>query len=96
MKNKITIFFSLLIIILVLALVAPSKAGAAPSDTIKMVPFHQVNMNDQIWRPRIRVLVTNTLPHAFENTRGAQESLRLCAEYLENGGGPKPQHVDDR
>lgn len=58
---------------------------------IRMVPFHQVDMMDQIWAPRTRQLVSRTLPHAFKNTEGALESLRLCANYLEHGGrGPAP------
>lgn len=56
-----------------------------------MVPFHQVDMMDQVWAPRTRQLVERTLPHAFKNTEGALESLRLCANYLEHGGqGPTP------
>ncbi|MGA1238129.1 MAG: beta-L-arabinofuranosidase domain-containing protein [Limisphaerales bacterium] len=63
---------------------------AAPTQPTRMVPFNQVTMTDPVWRPRIRDLVNKTLPHAFKNTRDAQERLRLTAELLKNGGGPKP------
>ncbi|MCO6043036.1 glycoside hydrolase family 127 protein [Aeoliella sp. ICT_H6.2] len=64
---------------------------AAANQAIRMVPFHQVDMMDQIWAPRTRQLVERTLPHAFSNTEGALESLRLCANYLEHGSqGPTP------
>jgi len=63
----------------------------AAADTIALVPFEQVRMEDVIWRPRIRDLVGKTLPHAFKQTEVAQERLRLCAEFLESGGTtPKP------
>ncbi|OYP35251.1 hypothetical protein CGZ80_12425 [Rhodopirellula sp. MGV] len=53
---------------------------------MRFVSFDQVTMDDQIWQPRIRLLVNNTLPHAFKNTEVAQRRLRLCAEWLESGG----------
>lgn len=77
----------------VLAALLVSVCGCMASEapkTTKMVPFHQVTMDDVIWRPRIKLLVNETLPHAFKQTEVAQERLRLCAEYLENNGGAKP------
>jgi DUF1680 family protein len=65
--------------------------AAESSEAVKMVPFHQVKMDDVIWSPRIRMLVRDTLPHAFTQTEVAQRRLRMCAEYLENNGGPKPE-----
>ncbi|WP_442483782.1 glycoside hydrolase family 127 protein [Aeoliella sp. SH292] len=60
-------------------------------DSVRMVPFYQVEMTDQVWAPRTRLLVERTLPHAFRNTEGALESLRMCANFLEHGGeGPAP------
>ncbi|MFT3786704.1 MAG: glycoside hydrolase family 127 protein [Tepidisphaeraceae bacterium] len=56
-----------------------------------MVPFDRVRVDDPVWHPRIATLVRDTLPHAFHNTEEAQESLRLCAEYLEHGSGPAPK-----
>jgi len=76
---------------LVLILTANLWAGASASQAMKMVPFHRVRMNDTVWRPRIRMLVNDTLPHAFQNTEVAQRRLRLCGDYLANGGGPKPE-----
>ncbi|MCC9603131.1 glycoside hydrolase family 127 protein [Stieleria sp. JC731] len=59
---------------------------------MRFVSFDQVQMDDQIWQPRIRLLVNNTLPHAFKNTEVAQRRLRLCAEWLESGGqSEKPE-----
>jgi DUF1680 family protein len=54
------------------------------------VPFHQVKMQDEFWAPRVEGLASNTLPHAIKNTAQAVERLRLTAEYIRNGGGPKP------
>ena len=53
---------------------------------MEFVPFHRVEMNDVIWRPRTGLLVRETLPHAFKNTEVAQKRLRQCAEWLESGG----------
>jgi len=85
MKASAAIFVAALFPLIVSA----NQARAA--ETLKMVPFHQVVMDDVIWRPRIRKLVQDTLPHAFTNTEVAQRRLRMCAEYLENKGGPKPE-----
>jgi DUF1680 family protein len=67
-----------------------SCTTAKPAGTVKMVSFDQVKMDDTIWAPRIATLAKVTLPHAFKQTEVGQERLRMCAEYLENGGGPKP------
>ncbi|TWT80180.1 Non-reducing end beta-L-arabinofuranosidase [Planctomycetes bacterium CA13] len=62
------------------------------AETVKLVPFYGVQMQDATWKPRIEQLVKNTLPHAFKNTEVARERLRLCAEWLESGGTtPKPE-----
>ena len=61
------------------------------AETIKMVPFQKVQMNDNTWQPRIRILAKDTLPHAFHETEVALNRLRKCAEYQENNGGPKPE-----
>ena len=66
-------------------------AGLPPPRPVRMVPFQGVTMEDGVWGPRIRLLVKETLPHAFTQTEVAQRRLRMCAEYLENGGGPKPE-----
>jgi uncharacterized protein len=58
---------------------------------LTFVPFEQVVVQDEIWRPRIRLLVNATLPHALTQTQVAQDRLRMCAEWLESGGTtPKP------
>lgn len=66
--------------------------AAAAAEPVRFVPFHDVRMEDTVWRPRIRQLVRDTLPHALRQTEVAQERLRLCAEWLESGGTtPKPE-----
>ncbi|MDA3925458.1 MAG: glycoside hydrolase family 127 protein [Kiritimatiellae bacterium] len=63
----------------------------ASADTIKMLPFEKVKMQDELWKPEIQKLVTKTLPHAFKETEVGLNRLRMCAEYLEAGKtGPKP------
>ncbi len=65
-----------------------AKSGA--HRPMSPVPFHQVKMQDEFWAPRVEGLASNTLPHAIKNTAQAVERLRLTAEYIRNGGGPKP------
>ena len=61
------------------------------AENLAFVPFEQVEVRDEIWRPRIRTLVRDTLPHAFTQTEVAQHRLRMCADWLESGGTtPKP------
>jgi len=65
--------------------------GSASADTIRMVPFEKVQMQDELWQPGIQRLATKTLPHAFTQTEVGLNRLRMCAEYLEAGRtGPKP------
>jgi DUF1680 family protein len=75
----------------VLALVSSGLASAPAAEPLKLLPFHQVQMRDRLWLPRIRQLVHDTLPHAFRNTEVAQERLRRCAAFLEHGQGPLPE-----
>ena len=56
------------------------------NEIIRFVPFDQVRLEDSIWRPRIKKLVKETLPHAFKQTEVAQRRLELCAKWLESGG----------
>ena len=66
--------------------------AAAEAEPVRFVPFHDVRMEDTVWRPRIHQLVRDTLPHALRQTEVAQKRLRLCAEWLESGGTtPKPE-----
>ncbi len=58
----------------------------AEAESLKMVPFDQVRMEDVIWAPRTKQLAEKTLPHALKQTEVAQVRLRLCAEWLESGG----------
>jgi len=62
------------------------SVSAASTDTLKMVPFEDVKMDDVLWRPMTVQLVEKTLPHALNETKVAQERLRLCAEWLESDG----------
>jgi hypothetical protein len=69
--------------------------GPARAETpIKFGPFRRVEMDDTIWRPRIRMLVRDTLPHAFKNTEIAQERLRLCAAWLEHEAADEPTWLE--
>lgn len=55
-------------------------------EPIRMVPFHRVTLQDELWAPRVALLKERTWPHAFANTAVARERLQKCAEWLESGG----------
>lgn len=86
MKDQNLAGLSKTVLFPILLLIISSYAISEPIETLKMVPFYQVKMNDVIWQPRIKSLVNETLPHAFTQTEVAQRRLRMCAEYLESGG----------
>ncbi len=77
-------------VLLFLAFVFASSS-ILDAETVKMVPFQKVKMDDSVWQPRIKMLVKDTLPHAFKNTEVGLNRLRMCAEYQEKSGGPKPE-----
>lgn len=93
MRNILN-FHAFLLITLIINLIPIPRAIAQQPDvqqTLEFVPFNQVRMQDDIWACRTRQLVERTLPHAFKETEPALESLRLCGDYLANGGsGPVP------
>ena len=61
-------------------------------DQIRFVEFNKVKMEDHVWAPRTEQLLDKTLPHAFKNTEVALKSLKMCGDFLANGGkGPVPQ-----
>src|SRR5687767_5948906 len=73
---------------LALSCLAPASGAAEPNAPapLRMVPFHAVRLDDPVWRPRVKQLVRDTLPHAFKNTEQALDELRMCAEFIESGG----------
>ncbi len=71
-----------------IALAIPFTAMA--TELLNPVPFHEVKMTDDFWRPKVDTLSAATLPHAFQSTQVAVDRLEITAKYLENGGGEKP------
>lgn len=82
--------FRFLILAIFLLILTGTSPRLPAQHQIRFVPFHEVQMKDTIWQPRIRLLVNETLPHAFKNTEVAQRRLRQCAEWLESGGKTEP------
>ena len=87
---KFNLRISSIVIVLCCHIGAICTTLAADTAAVKLVPFQNVHMNDNIWSPRIKMLVNDTLPHAFKETEVALNQLRMCAEFLENKGGPLP------
>ena len=54
------------------------------------VPFNQVELADDFWRPRLETQIEVTVPHALEQTEPAVENLRRCGNLLHDRGGERP------
>ena len=79
---------------LVLCLLISNSYAAAGSPEkdypLKPVSFNQVQLKDSFWLPRLKVQAESTVPHSLRETEPAVERLKMCAAYLKNNGGPKP------
>ncbi len=53
--------------------------------TPTMVPFQQVTLEDEFWRPRLVTQKRTLVPFALEKTEPAVENLRRTGEYLAGG-----------
>ncbi len=58
------------------------------ADTIRMVSFEKVRMEDELWQPLIHKLAVKTLPHAFKESEVAEKSARHVNEVFFVGGNP--------
>jgi DUF1680 family protein len=58
---------------------------------LQPVPFSEVKLEDRFWLPRLKIQAETTVPHALKQTEPAVERLRLCADFLKQRGGPRPQ-----
>lgn len=67
---------------------APSSENDYP---LKPMPFNEVRLEDNFWLLRLKIQAEATVPHALKETEPAVERLRMCADFLKNGGGPKPK-----
>ena len=78
---------------LVLAALLPSgsaRAAEGPDYPLAPVPFNQVELTDDFWRPRLETQMAVTVPHALKQTGPAVENLRRCGSLLYGRGGEKP------
>ena len=79
-------YFSIYIL---LFLLAGSCRGTAPrqnqpDENLIPVPFHQVQLEDQFWLPRLQTQKKTLVPFALDKTRPAVENLRKTANYLQS------------
>ncbi|HKK76680.1 MAG TPA: beta-L-arabinofuranosidase domain-containing protein [Saprospiraceae bacterium] len=54
------------------------------------VPFNEVQLQDDFWKPRLVTQMETLVPFAFEKTHEAQEALKLAGDYLEGLDSPLP------
>ena len=57
---------------------------------VRQVPFNDVTLTDDFWRPRLLTQKQTTLPFALKNTEQAVENLRRCGAYLKGEGEELP------
>ena len=64
---------------IILALTVVSNAADYP---LKPVPFNQVQMTSEFWRPRLVTQRKTLVPFAFERTQRGVEHLQAARDFL--------------
>ncbi len=60
-----------------------------PQKALNQVPFHDVELQDEFWLPRLQTQKRTLVPFALEKTAPAVEQLRLTAERLKGNSEVK-------
>jgi len=61
---------------------APKEAKAVSDPVLQPVPFNEVILEDDFWRPRLETQINTLVPFALEKTEPAVENLEKTARYL--------------
>jgi len=89
MQNKNHLFSSLILILLIIAVPSCKNinqhAQKGDAETIKEVPFTDVNINDNFWKPRIETNRTVSIPSAFQqcSETGRLHNFALAGDLTE-------------
>ncbi len=81
-------------LVLMLLLAVPDAGATSDPSDIRPVPFHQVELTSEFWRPRLERQRSTLVPIALERTQGAVEHLRAARDFLQ--GKPVPNHRPHR
>ncbi len=73
---------------------AAKTAGVTSDYPIRPVPFNEVEITSDFWRPRLITQRETLVPFAFERTKPGVEHLRAARDYLD--GIPTPDHRPHR
>ena len=65
-------------------------ASASADYGLIPVPFNEVQLEDEFWKPRLKTQMETLVPFAFEKTFEAQEALKLAGDYLAGLDSPLP------
>lgn len=83
-----------LVCTLLLAVCFPDDDPSARPDGIRPVPFHQVEITSEFWRPRLERQRSTLVPIALQRTQPAVEHLSAARDFLQ--GKPVPDHRPHR
>ncbi|MCR9226284.1 MAG: glycoside hydrolase family 127 protein [Flavobacteriaceae bacterium] len=55
------------------------------------IPFNEVTLEDQFWKPRLKTQVETLVPFSLDKTVEAQKALKLAGDFLEGLDSPLPK-----
>ena len=59
-------------------------------DLLKEIPFEQVTLEDNVWRPRLIIQKETLVPFALDKVRPAMDNLRKTGQYLKGDKSELP------
>lgn len=72
----------------------PDSQDASPESAdgylLRPVPFNEVRLEDQFWKPRLATQLETLVPFALEKTQPAVENLRKAARYRQGDSSELP------
>lgn len=77
-------FFSLISAIML------TSSGMMAENLLKAIPFEQVTLEDNFWRPRLIIQKETLVPFALDKVRPAMDNLRKTGQYLRGDSSELP------
>ncbi|MCF8241837.1 MAG: glycoside hydrolase family 127 protein [Melioribacteraceae bacterium] len=74
--------FLTLILALSIMTISIEQIIAQKDYPVKPVPFNEVDIQDEFWKPRLKIQADTLVPFALDKTKPAVENLQKAANYL--------------
>lgn len=69
---------------------SPELPKSAENEIITPIPFSEVRLTDEFWRPRLRTQQQTLVPFALDKTQPAVDNLKKAGNFLHGRGGELP------